>query len=127
MNESDQTQDSLKNNLTKNNTIGQKLITQKAENFALNKTKDAPTDAENNRFYKLKNDNLETDINLKKKYAYWLIGVMILQLLVMNAVFVGVGLEKIKYSDYVLHLYISGTLLELFGLVLIITKYLFKN
>lgn len=127
MNESDQTQDSLKNNLTENNTIGQKLITQKAENFALNKTKDAPTDAENNRFYKLKNDNLETDINLKKKYAYWLIGVMILQLLVMNAVFVGVGLEKIKYSDYVLHLYISGTLLELFGLVLIITKYLFKN
>ena len=87
----------------------------------------APTDAERNRSHKLKNDNLETDIKLKKSYAKWLIGVMIGQLLIMNIVFIFVGLDFMKYNEYILHLYISGTLLELFGLVLVITKYLFKK
>lgn len=102
-------------------------LAQRAETLVSNEAQDAPTDVERNRSHKLKNDNLETDINLKKSYAYWLIGVMIGQLLIMNTVFILVGTELIKYSEYILHLYISGTLLELFGLVLIITKYLFKE
>jgi hypothetical protein len=102
-------------------------LAQRAEILVSNEAQDAPTDVERNRSHKLKNDNLETDINLKKSYAYWLIGVMIGQLLIMNTVFILVGKELIKYSEYILHLYISGTLLELFGLVLIITKYLFKE
>lgn len=102
-------------------------ILQRAEELVASESQDAPTDDERKRTHKLKNDDFETDIDLKKRYAKWLIGVMIGQLLIMNLVFACVGLKWMEYSDFILHLYISGTLLELFGLVLVITKYLFKK
>ncbi|MFC6276414.1 hypothetical protein [Psittacicella hinzii] len=104
-----------------------KRLAKKATDLVKNESEKAPTDLEQKRTIKLKNDNFEIDIQLKKKYAIGLILVMIVQLTIMNGVFIAVGLQKIKYEQYALHLYISGTLLELFGLVLIVTKYLFKN
>lgn len=102
-------------------------ILQRAEELVSSESQDAPTDDEKKRSDKLKNDDFEADIDLKKKYAKWLIGVMIVQLLIMNLVFALVGFKMMEYNDFILHLYISGTLLELFGLVLVITKYLFKK
>ncbi|MFZ7342908.1 hypothetical protein [Avibacterium volantium] len=103
------------------------IIKEKAEKSAKDEESWAKTDEEEQRSKKLDNDDKENDITLKSHYAYWLISVMIIQLIVMNRVFIDVGAGELKYDNYVLHLYITGTLLELFGLVLVITKYLFKN
>ncbi len=72
-------------------------------------------------------DDLKTDTGLKKHYARWFIGILIGQLVVMNAIFYGVGIEKLKFTDYVLHLYMGGTLAEVFGIVYVITRYLFPK
>ena len=72
-------------------------------------------------------DDKKTDTSLKKLYAYWFIGILIGQLVILNAVFVCIGIGLLKYSDFVINLFLGGTLLEVFGVVLVITKYLFSR
>lgn len=103
------------------------IIKEKAEKSAKNEDAWAKTDAEEQRSKKLDNDDKQNDITLKSHYAYGLIGIMAIQLFIMNRVFLDVGSGSLKYDNYILHIYITGTLLELFGLVLVITKYLFKK
>ena len=69
----------------------------------------------------------ETDTELKKVYAYRFIWILIGQLVVLNLVFIAIGLGYLKYSDFVINLFLGGTLLEVFGVVLVITKYLFSR
>lgn len=46
----------------------------------------------------------------------------------MNAVFIGVGIGCISYDEpSYLNLYMGGTLAEVFGVVLVITRYLFSK
>ena len=45
----------------------------------------------------------------------------------MNIVFFGVGLEWLKFEEWSLNLYMAGTLAEVFGVILVITKNLFPN
>jgi len=71
--------------------------------------------------------NIESDRELKQLYAYWFIGILIGQLLVMNYVFIGVGKGCFVFSDNVLQLYMGGTLLEVFGVVVVITSNLFPK
>ena len=52
---------------------------------------------------------------------------MAIQLAVMNAVIVLVGAHVLFYQYWTLDLYMSGTLLEVFGIVLVITKFLFPK
>lgn len=69
-----------------------------------------------------------TDTGLKKLYATWFIGILIGQLAVMNLVFVAVGLGVLKFEhESYLNLFMGGTLAEVFGVVLVITKYLFSR
>lgn len=75
----------------------------------------------------LHNQGLADDLRLKRRYGNWAIGLLAVQLVVMNAVFIGVGLKCLEFSEYVLHLYLGGTLLEVFGIVLVVTRYLFKS
>lgn len=75
----------------------------------------------------VENDDIRTDTALKKIYAYWFIGILIGQLLLMNGIFAGVGMQYLKFDEYALHLYMGGTLAEVFGIVLVITKYLFSK
>lgn len=71
--------------------------------------------------------NIESDRELKKLYAYWFIGILISQLLIMNSIFIGVGMGWFVFTDHVLKLYMGGTLLEVFGVVVVITKNLFPK
>lgn len=71
-------------------------------------------------------EDLKTDTRLKKHYAYWFIGILIAQLSVMNVIFILVGTGSLVFTDYVLHLYMGGTLAEVFGIVFVITRYLFS-
>ncbi|WKE66259.1 hypothetical protein PVT67_03140 [Gallaecimonas kandeliae] len=69
----------------------------------------------------------EADRKLKKSYANWFIGILICQLIMMNITFFCVGLGKLKFSEWSLNLYMGGTLAEVFGVILVITKNLFPK
>ncbi len=60
-------------------------------------------------------------------YASWFIGILIGQLLLMNVTFFCVGLGFLAFSQWSLNLYMGGTLAEVFGVILIITKNLFPK
>ncbi|WP_237061818.1 hypothetical protein [Microbulbifer zhoushanensis] len=70
-------------------------------------------------------EDLKTDRALRKGYAQGLLVILALQLGIMNLVFFLVGLGQLDYEQWSLNLYMAGTLAEIFGLVLVITKYLF--
>ena len=73
-------------------------------------------------------DDTKTDTKLKKLYAYWFIGILIGQLLVMNLVFIAVGLSWLNFIEPThLSLFMGGTLAEVFGVVYVITRYLFSK
>lgn len=72
-------------------------------------------------------DDFKANTELKKLYARWFIGILIGQLVVMNGIFIGVGLSFLHLHDSTLNIYMSGTLAEVFGVVVIITKYLFAK
>lgn len=86
-------------------------------------SKTAPVDPLTNE----KIQNHQSDRELKKLYAKWFIWILIGQLIVMNAVFIGAGLKCLNFENYVLELYLTGTLAEVFGIVLVITKNLFPQ
>ncbi len=73
----------------------------------------------------LENASRQEDISLKKRYGNGLLIALAIQLLIMNGIFFCVGFSWLKYEQWALHLYVSGTLIEIFALVLVVTKYLF--
>ena len=75
----------------------------------------------------LENEGKKQDNELKKTYGFWLLIILGAQLLIMNFTFISVGFSWLNYNEWALHLYVSGTLAEVFALVFIVTKYLFPN
>ncbi len=79
-------------------------------------------------FQKVELEEWTLEIDLKKKYADWFIGILIVQLLIMNVVFILTGANVLTWIDpWYLRLYMSGTLAEVFGVVFVITRYLFSR
>lgn len=76
---------------------------------------------------KLDNKDFEAEIDLKKTYGICFLIILACQLLIMNGVFIFDGIGLLKFKDLTLQLYMGGTLTEVFGLVLVVTKYLFKR
>lgn len=74
-----------------------------------------------------KTKDLKTDIKLKKLFAKWFIGILIGQLLVMNGIFICIGAGLLHFSDFVINLFMGGTLAEVFGIVLVMARYLFSK
>ena len=72
-------------------------------------------------------ENLKADRALKKSYAKWFIGILIGQLAIMNIVFILVGLGFLTYDKWSLNLYMGGTMAEVFGVIFVITRNLFRN
>lgn len=81
----------------------------------------------NDKVTELFEKSIYSDIKLKGKYGLILVIMLGLQLLFFNVIFVLRGLNVIKYSDAVFNVFISGSLIEIFGLVMVIVKYLFKD
>ncbi len=67
-----------------------------------------------------------SDRQLKQRHATRFFWLLLAQLSVMNIVFVFTGIGWLEFPQYLMHLYMGGTLLQIFGVVLIITKHLFK-
>lgn len=72
-------------------------------------------------------DDLRADTSLKKFYAKRFIWILTGQLAVMNVVFFFVGFKWMAFSDVALNIYMAGTLAEVFGVALVITRYLFPK
>jgi len=73
-------------------------------------------------------DDQVADTGLKKRYANWFIWILIGQLAAMNAIFIATGIDYLHFQDPThLNLFMGGTLAEVFGVVLVITRYLFSK
>jgi hypothetical protein len=69
------------------------------------------------------------DIGLKRTYAYWLLGAVIGQLFAANAVFVAYAWAG-KHWDLdavVIDVWLAATLVQVIGVVTIVTRYLFPR
>ncbi len=71
--------------------------------------------------------NLASDRDMKRLYARGFIAILLVQLIAMNLIFIAAGLEWINFKQWQLELYMGGTLAEVFGIVLVITKNLFPQ
>lgn len=70
----------------------------------------------------------QVDRRLRQRWANYFVCILTTQLLVMNVVFILVGVNWLQYQQkWVLELYLAGTLTEVFGIVLVITKNLFPE
>jgi hypothetical protein len=69
------------------------------------------------------------DIKLKKKYANWLLWLITIQLFVADAVFVTYAWEgeHWRLDAAVIQVWLITTLVELIGVALVITRYLFPR
>lgn len=68
-----------------------------------------------------------SDRILKRFYAGGLGFILFVQLLIMDSIMYLVGKKTLTYEGYILEIFVSGLLLEVFGLVAIVTNSLFKN
>ncbi|MBO9490351.1 hypothetical protein J7384_08260 [Endozoicomonas sp. G2_1] len=72
-------------------------------------------------------EDSKADRELKKSYARWFVYILIGQLIVMNIAFFCVGFGWLSFDEWSLNLYMGGTLAEVFGVILVITKNLFPT
>ncbi|MDX8378114.1 MAG: hypothetical protein R8L53_08845 [Mariprofundales bacterium] len=74
-------------------------------------------------------DELDQEANrtLKKSYAYWFIWILIGQLVVMNGAFISQGLGWLEFDEVTLRIYTTSTILEVFGVIVIIVHNLFPT
>lgn len=72
-------------------------------------------------------EDIRADRELRKNYALWVFRLMMGQLIVLNVAFLCVGLEHLKYTDWLFHAFMLGTFGEVVGLVWAISAYLFPN
>lgn len=81
----------------------------------------------NDKLIDLFADKIEVEKELKNKYAIYLIWILIAQLVLLNVWFALKGFGVISFSDTTFNIFISGGLAEVFLLVRVIVKYLFKD
>jgi len=101
----------------------------RASIISASSSKDAePVESLDNEDKRADIEDKKAETKLKKCYAKYFIWILIGQLVAMNAVFIGVGVGCLEYKDSNhLSLYMGGTLTEVFGVVFVITRYLFSK
>lgn len=70
----------------------------------------------------------QQDRKLRVRFMYWMLGILIGQLYVVNVGVIALAaFAIIDVEEWTLRIWIGGTLLEVFGVVLVIAKYLFPS
>lgn len=72
-------------------------------------------------------NNIKNDKNLRNIYAGILLGMLGFMIAALIVIFVLVGCEVLKYSNTTFNIFITGVMAEIFILVRVIVKYLFKD
>ncbi|HFU0230407.1 TPA: hypothetical protein ACGTRQ_005074 [Vibrio parahaemolyticus] len=67
------------------------------------------------------------DRELKESYAKDFKTILATQLAVMNIIFIGVGFGWLRFEKLTIDIFMTGTMIEAFGIVVIITKNLFPQ
>lgn len=81
----------------------------------------------NERIIELFANNMERDQKLKEKYAVILIRILAIELVALIVIFILRGCNVLIYSDSTFNIFITGGIAEVFVLVRVIVKYLFKD
>lgn len=81
----------------------------------------------NEKILELFTKNIEKDQKLKERYAIILIVILSIQLLALIVIFILKGRNILNYSDSTFNIFVSGGIAEVFVLVRVIVKYLFKD
>lgn len=81
----------------------------------------------NDKIVDLFTDNIYKDQKLRQKYAVILIIILSFELLALTAIFIFKGIGILNYSDSSFNLFITGGIVEIYILVRVIVKYLFKD
>jgi hypothetical protein len=68
-----------------------------------------------------------SDRALREKYAWWFVLILVFQLVAMNAIFMAYGYRVLSFDEVSLRIFMGGTLAEVFGVILVITRYLFSR
>lgn len=63
---------------------------------------------------------------LRQRYAFWWLGILVGQLILMNLVFIMVGQGALVIPQLSLNLFMAGTLAEVFLVIRLIVKFLFR-
>lgn len=73
-------------------------------------------------------EDQKKDRELRAKFMLWMTLVLVFQLTFVNGTILGLAIPGIiKVEEWTLRLWIGGTLLEVFGIVLVIAQYLFPK
>lgn len=81
----------------------------------------------NDRIINLFTENISKDQRLREKYAVILIIILSVQLIALIVIFVLKGLSILNYADSTFNIFVTGGLAEVFVLIKLIVKYLFKD
>lgn len=81
----------------------------------------------NDKIIELFAENMSKDQKLKERYAIILIIILAIQLIALIVIFILKGCNILNYSDSTFNIFISGGIAEVFILVRVIVKYLFKD
>lgn len=81
----------------------------------------------NDKIIELFVDNIGQDQKLRSRYAIILIVILGLELIALLTIFVLNGVGVLNYSDATFNIFVSGGIAEVFVLVRVIVKYLFKD
>lgn len=72
-------------------------------------------------------ESVEADRNLRFVYAIILVVILGLELIALTTVFILTGRGVLQYSDTTLNIFLSAGIAEVFVLIRVIVKYLFKD
>lgn len=81
----------------------------------------------NEKIVSLFTENITKDQKLRGKYAIILICFLAFELVALLVIFILRGCNVLNYSDSSLNIFITGGLAEIFILIRVIVKYLFKD
>ena len=81
----------------------------------------------NDKIIELFVKNIDQDQKLRSKYAMILIIILGIELIALITIFCLKGVKILNYSDATFNIFISGGIAEIFILVRVIVKYLFKD
>lgn len=70
---------------------------------------------------------MKTDRRLKKVYGVILLILLVFQLVAVNIIFIFGGMGKLKYSNTIFDIFITGSLIEVAVIVRKVVKYLFTD
>ena len=69
----------------------------------------------------------DQDRQIREIYAKWLIGVMVVQVVAINIIFVLIRLSVLEFEPWTANTFVMATFAEISALVLLVVKYLFPT